>query len=153
MIGSERALWRLTRKKVAPYPGRLIRIETPIAHGVPDVYYIILGNSGWLELKYEPAWPTRGDRLRFGTLTIDQVLWLEAERAALGSAWILAQIGTRYLVPLPLLWHDLIGNGRGADPDEVLDTALVRDENGEFPTRQLINCLTRPNTTVKRSQQ
>lgn len=133
----------MTRDNLGPFV-RLVRVENlcpPV--GTPDVYFNYHGNGGWLELKYEPAWPTRGGKLRLSTLTIEQVRWAAAERTANGSAWILAKVGDVVIVPAPPIWGELI---TGVDPDAIRETALVRSAPNQFPTRELLALFARART-------
>ena len=141
--GSESALWKTFRSELSPFL-RLVRIENSIPpFGTPDVY--VRGRGAWVELKYEPMWPVRGGKLRLSTLVLEQVRWLQAEaKEEGGSAWIFAKIGAIYLVPLPLLWEELI---TGADPEEVLNTAIVRSKPNKFPTREMLGLLARRRVT------
>lgn len=95
---NERTLWAAMRKAVEPY-AVLVRVESPISPGIPDVAYCIrgCGASGWLELKYLKAWPTRpASTVNIPTLTREQVLFAETWHGAGGRAALLLQVGYWY---------------------------------------------------------
>ena len=139
-VSSERALWGTMRRTLAPF-GRLVRVESPITPGIPDVYYCLRGVSGWVELKEHDAWPVRpGTPLRLRHLRLDQVVWLEGERAAGGSAFMLLQIGRDYL----LLDAPVVrGVFRRELTRAAVTAAAVVYAQGRFPTAPLLRALTR----------
>ena len=89
---------------------------------MPDVYYRLLGVSGWLELKFRSTWPARDGPVTLKTLTTEQVRWLEAERRAGGLAWILALISNEYLIPAPAHWEAIATTG--VSKKELVSEAL-----------------------------
>lgn len=100
---SEANLWTYLRKKVA-LQGRWVRVENRVGPGTPDVYYIVDGISGWLELKQTDAWPAREDTIvKFDHFTFEQKDWLEKENSRGGRVHVLVQIGNEYLL-FPCWW-------------------------------------------------
>lgn len=62
----ESDLWRLVKAgfKTVPYHSRLIRIESTVGAGLPDIIYCIDKSvTGWIELKYLPSWPKRSSTI------------------------------------------------------------------------------------------
>lgn len=139
-MGSEKALWNLTRKKLAPY-GRLVRIESPSTEpGIPDVCYCIQGSTGFIELKEITRWPVRATTaFRISHLSLEQVVFAEAWTASGGASSMLLQVGRDYL---------LLGVG---SIRKIYDRALTKDgmvaecavfSQGKFPTAEIVTALT-----------
>ncbi len=138
-MSSERALWGTMRRALSPF-GRLVRIESPIAPGIPDVYYRLRGVGGWVELKEHDGWPVRPTTaLRLPHLRLEQVAWLEAERAAGGLAFLLLQIGRDYVLLDP---HTVRGVFRRELTREAVTAAAVAYGQGRFPTASVLRALT-----------
>lgn len=103
-MSQESALWKTMHKALATY-GHLDRVENRVGVGMPDVAYLLRRSpvaqavAGWVELKYEPAWPRRAATpVVFKKLTLDQVTWLEDYATLGGRAYLLAQVGRDYLL-------------------------------------------------------
>lgn len=127
------------RRALAPF-GRLIRIESPITPGIPDVYYRLRGVGGWVELKEHDGWPARpGTALRLPHLRLEQVIWLEAERAAGGMAFLLLQIGRDYVLLEP---NVVRGVFRRELTRAAVTAAAVAHGQGRFPTAAVLRALT-----------
>lgn len=78
---------------------RTVRVETTTENGVPDIYYNLHGETGWMEDKYLRAWPKRPTTtVKIKHYTDQQRKWLFEEGQAGGRAWLLLQVGTDYLL-------------------------------------------------------
>lgn len=140
---SEANFWHYLRPRLAPY-GRLIRIENSTENGTPDVYYLLRGRPGWMELKFR-AEPTRAATpITFDHLTMDQVNWLEDEAKHGGRASLFMQIGRRYVVVGPM--HARPIYEKRMNLQMVRDAALYQSVN-EIRPAELVRCLTRSITT------
>ena len=114
------------RRHLGPL-GRWIRMQSAIDAGVPDWHYTMLrgGVSGWLEDKLIPP-----SRRCPGTVTLDQILWGEAEVAA-GGRWHL--LG---LEPRTRTWL-LMTSGQARAWFDGGPLAAVIESTGRFPTREI----------------
>ena len=94
---TERRLWHTARAALQPY-AHLVRVESPVAPGIPDLAYCIHGGyAGWLELKYLARWPVRPSTpVVIPTLTPAQVVFAEQWAAKGGRAALLLQVGRWY---------------------------------------------------------
>ena len=137
---SEDALRVTVRDRLGPY-GRLTRIENKISTGVPDIAYTLCRASGWLELKFAARWPVRpATPLTIEHLTLEQVLWLEAEDRAGGRAWCLLQVCGDYLLLAPPAVRALYIGGIGRV--ELRARAAVFSEM-MFPTKKILRELSK----------
>ena len=129
----------IVRRHLAPL-GRFIRMESSIIVGLPDWYYVLRGQSGWIEAKLVP--PSKRCPSHF---TLDQILWGEAEVAA-GGRWHL--LG---LEPRTRAWMLFdVGQARAWFDGENHD--LVAEATGPFPTREIALALApRRHTLVRGS--
>lgn len=80
------------------------RIESDTTPGIPDIYYLKQGTSGWVELKYAKVLPKRDTTAVFKTmnhsLSDDQANWISLCLRNGGRAWVLAAFErTIWLVP------------------------------------------------------
>ena len=106
-MGSEHSLWLVTRDKLRQF-GVLHRVENRLEEGTPDVAYSLRFppgpsgrvGTGWLELKYAPAWPVNLDvpLILPHNLTDDQCIWAEGWCAAGGQYGLLVQVGRDYFL-------------------------------------------------------
>ena len=95
-MGSEGGLYENIAPKLRPY-GRFERVENSISSGWPDLYYLVRGHSGWIELKYLPRWPKLATTLvRIPSLTREQTHWLGKEAQNGGRAYLLLQVERDY---------------------------------------------------------
>lgn len=136
---SENALWDIVRKYLGPF-GVLQRIENRVDVGTPDFLYLIRRATGLVELKHEEFWPV-GARtpLVIKSLTLEQVLWLEAwARAPGGRAWCLLQVARHYILLQPEVVRAIFL--RQLVAADVLQQATVVG-TGKFPTVEIIKCL------------
>lgn len=99
---SEKALWKTFRRELGLY-GKLVRIENKVSTGIPDVSYVLrLGltsnfvGSGWVELKYLSAFPTRNQKVVLEKLRREQVVFAEEWEGAGGTSVLLVQVGKLY---------------------------------------------------------
>ena len=142
----EDAYWSTVRDNLSPF-GKLVRIETSTALGVPDVAYALRapnGNAatGWIELKSIDGFPKRdATRLHVETLTLEQVAFAEDWTAAGGRAFLLLKAPP---------WHFLFEPAgiRGVFEDAVRagDAFFVARAfgKGNFPTGRVLRALTGP---------
>lgn len=72
-----------------------IAVENPVYPGTPDVNCIL----GWIELKWLRSWPVREDTpVKLDHFTRQQRVWLAKRWHRGGSAWLLLQCGTEWLL-------------------------------------------------------
>lgn len=70
-------------------------IENKCAKGTPDVAYI----GGWMELKWNRAWPTKSDStVPFARYTNNQRLWLRKHWSLAGRAFLVLQVKREWLI-------------------------------------------------------
>lgn len=145
---NESAFWRkVVRPALLPF-GVLHRIENVTETGTPDVVYSLRrtridgpGRSGWIELKYVPAWPARqGSLFRFRKFTIDQADWLVEWRKVGGRACVLTRVGNDCFLMDGLLARELQS---GMTRQEIQRRCAVYGE-GVFPTGRIVKWLTEP---------
>lgn len=129
-MSSETALRGAVKRALAPY-ARVVRVENACEPGTPDVYYRLrTGEAGWLELKQTDDWPARPKTcLLIRSLTLEQVMWIEAETRAGGTAHALLQVATKRL----LLDAELV---RGLFERQLTRAALL-DRAAEVGDRRL----------------
>lgn len=96
------ALWATVKRALDPY-GVLVRIESPMTGGIPDVAYCLGGVAGWIELKYLSAWPLRATSpIVLPKLTSAQVEFINRwEKRGRGRAWVLLQVASDYALLNP----------------------------------------------------
>lgn len=135
-MSSERALWGAVKGHMAPYM-RLVRVENKVEKGTPDVYWRARGQSGWLELKHEAAWPMPLAPMKCKSLKLEQVLWLEAEEQAGGKAFVLFQVAKSYLLLRPSVVHRLYRGELYRDDPHILPLP----SNNGFPIVALFHAL------------
>ena len=143
---SEASLWSRAREELSPF-GKLERIENGIAKGTPDVAWLLRRYprvdpvSGWLELKYEPAWPSSDARpVIIKKLRREQVDFAEGWSGAGGRSFFLLQVGRDYVLfgePVARLIFD-----RAATRPLILGMATASAEGRGFPTADIVKGLT-----------
>jgi len=144
-MSSERSLWNQVRDKLSPF-GKLKRVENRVDLGFPDVVYnLALRKSppvtGFLELKYEHAWPTRRDTpVRIESLKLEQVRWMEDwVDEGRGHGWFLLQIERDYMLLRPsvmlALYHQM-----HCKQSLVVEADL--GWSGEWPLARILGVLT-----------
>lgn len=70
------------------------RVENRLNKGTPDVTWAANGRTGWMELKWERAWPaTPGGRLPVRSLTEEQRNWIRRFGRAGAATYILIGVG------------------------------------------------------------
>ncbi len=85
-----------------------VAVENDACPGTPDVTYV----GGWLELKSRDAWPKRPETpLRVRHFTQEQRIWLRAECAAGGRAFLLLRVRYDWL----LFWGETAADVLGTD--------------------------------------
>jgi hypothetical protein len=144
-MGSESGLWNTLAPKLRPF-GALHRVENRVEAGMPDLHYILRRKPGaraacgWLELKYEAAWPAQDDgAVHIKMLTLEQVNW-HLDYAALGGrVGTLAQFGRSYVLLDALLLARVYK--RTVTRAEVIAAAPLYDPT-TLPVGRLIRCLT-----------
>lgn len=85
---SEQLFWKYVKAGLEPH-GFLQRFEDKLTPGIPDLFYTINGQSGWIELKFSHRDPPSNprDMLRFA-----QYNWLrECSKHNEGFCWILGE--------------------------------------------------------------
>lgn len=80
------------------------RIESDTTPGIPDIYYLKQGTSGWVELKHAKVLPKRETTAVFGSLnhslSDDQANWISLCIRNGGRAFVLAAYErTLWMVP------------------------------------------------------
>jgi hypothetical protein len=90
---SEKALWSLVRNNL---PLKMYRVENRVMVGMPDVYFIRQGRSGWFEMKFAKDFKS-GRRVSVG-LKKHQHLWLKDYINHGGLCWILLRVGRTWLM-------------------------------------------------------
>ena len=68
----EKNLWKQIRDKLNDF--FIQRIETAIERGIPDVYFIYEGRSGWIEGKYIRQPKRKTTKLKV-KITVEQIAW------------------------------------------------------------------------------
>ena len=136
---TESSDWQAVHRALSPF-GRLIRVENPACLGTPDVWARLRGVGMWLELKHLDALPARVEtKVRLPKLTIEQVLWLEAEQAAGGRAWLLLHAGADWFLCAPDVARGLYEARYTA---EELGAACTEHARGAGAVRGLLARLT-----------
>lgn len=138
---SERGLWRTARRSLRPF-ARLVRLESSVGLGIPDVYYRLRNRdvAGWLELKELDRWPVRADTpIRIPSLTRQQASWLAEEWGAGGRAHLLLQVGPDYVLLEPAT---VLGIYRREVSRGGVEAAARVIGRGRFPTVPLVAHLT-----------
>lgn len=116
----------VARKYLAPF-GRFERVDTPLADGWPDVYYNLRRVSGWIEEKIVEPSGRCPDHL-----TLEQVMWGEAEVRAGGRWYLLARCGSTWWLMTAAacrVWRE----GGPAEPIFAI--------RGRFPTREILDVI------------
>jgi hypothetical protein len=87
-------------KRLLTGPGcRVTRIETTTVSGVPDIYYNLHGQTGWLENKFLRTWPKRAKTIvRLPHYTPQQKARLREEGETGARAWLLLRAGDDHLL-------------------------------------------------------
>ncbi len=141
---TEQNLWRYLRPRLEPF-GRLKRIENSTENGTPDLYYLLRGYPGWVELKFRPNEPARATTpVTFDHLTIDQVNWLEEEHRHGGRASILMQVERHYMIIGTDLVRPLYERRLTL---MMLKTKALYHTIGMIRPAEMVRCLTRPVAT------
>ena len=68
----EKQIWQIIRSKLNDF--FIQRVETSIERGIPDVFYCVDGNAGWLEGKYLRSPKREKTKLKL-KLSIEQIAW------------------------------------------------------------------------------
>jgi hypothetical protein len=139
-VSRETALYATLKRNLAPY-GRAVRFENrEVGPGTPDVYLQLRGRSSWLELKKLDRWPAdRAAPVTIPHLRLEQVGWLETERAHGGRAYLLLRVQKEYLLLDPSTVRDVLR--RNLTREQLEARAVVR-ATGAFPTLPLVRYLT-----------
>lgn len=143
---SEANLWARTREELSPF-GKLHRVENGIAKGTPDVAFLLRRYpkvppvAGWVELKFEPAWPTSDRRpVVVKKLKKEQVDFAEEWHAAGGRSFFLLQIARDYVLfdaPTARLLFE-----KALTRPLFLERATVAALGRGFPTADVLKGLT-----------
>jgi len=107
---SEKNFWTLVRNSLGM---KMYRVENRVMKGMPDVHYVREGKSGWIELKYIPAWPK--GRVSLG-LKLNQSIWLKEYDEHKGRCWVLFRVG-----------RDFVGLIDGKDAKRIYDRPSMKD--------------------------
>ena len=86
----EKNLWKQIRNKLNDF--FIQRIETAIERGIPDVYYLSEGQSGWIEGKYIKQPKRKTTKLKV-KITIEQIAWHFALNRHGGISYFLVKKG------------------------------------------------------------
>lgn len=116
----------VARRYLAPF-GRFERVDTPLADGWPDVYYVLRGVSGWLEEKVIPS-----SRRRPNHLTLDQIMWGEAEVRAGGRWHLLGRCGAEWWLMTAAQCRSWYEGG---------STEPIFAVSGRFPLREILDTI------------
>jgi hypothetical protein len=142
---TESLFWSsLVRPKLISF-GKLKRIEDLIEKGTPDVVYCLSwlnepAKMGWIELKKLRAWPGRSTTIvKLPHFTFDQVAFLESWGRKGAATFLLAQVGSDFLL---FRWDVVREVQTGLCKVDLLDRACVYGINN-FPTRDILRCLTK----------
>ncbi len=108
---SEKNFWVLLRTSMRKL--KMYRVENRVMKGMPDVHYILDGQSGWIELKYLKSWPKT--RMSIG-LRLNQSFWLKEYNEHKGKSWVLIRIG-----------RDFIGLISGSNAKRLFDRPSRKD--------------------------
>jgi hypothetical protein len=138
-MSGEHNLWVAARRHLGAY-GHFVRLECPIASGIPDVHFTLPRASGFIELKCVAAWPKRArSPVCIASLKPAQVVWLEQEAAAGGKAFMLAQIGGSWLL-LDVATVRSVFAGKETR-ESLCRRALVHGDGRRFPTKEILHAL------------
>ena len=75
--------------------GKAQRIEDSLNTGVSDVFYVIEGKTGFIELKYRAYFPKRDNTpIKFTHFSMAQLMFIVEVSENGGLAWLLCQIGS-----------------------------------------------------------
>jgi hypothetical protein len=81
------------------------RIESGTANGIPDVFFSIPKNSGWMELKVIDKFPVKSDtKVKIDHFYPEQKFWIRTRGETGGNVWLfvfVAETGEYFLFP----WH------------------------------------------------
>ena len=138
---SESALWK-TLKKHLSSRGHLIRVESSVGLGVPDVNYCFSGKDGWIELKEIKQFPKRPDTpVRLPHFTSAQRNWLRRRAQCGGRVFVLVRVlrGGIWML-FDGVWA---AEHLGYEPKEVLLLEALTHKNISFPTEAVLSCLLR----------
>ena len=86
----EKYLWKQIRDKLNDF--FIQRIETSIERGIPDVYYINNGRSGWIEGKYIRQPKRKTTKLKV-KITVEQIAWHISHARHGGLSYFLVKKG------------------------------------------------------------
>ena len=86
----EKNLWKQIRDKLNDF--FIQRIETAIERGIPDVYYIHEGHSGWIEGKYIKQPKRKTTKLKV-KITVEQIAWHISHTRHKGLSYFLVKKG------------------------------------------------------------
>lgn len=148
-MGSETALRGAVRAHLGPY-GRVVRIESPIEPGTPDIAWCLrlgaLGATGWMELKHLQSWPVRPDTavtLPHPDRIREQARWASAweQASPAGRSPLLLQVANDYLLFPGIMIADLFLDRPRNRAD--LCIAAMATGTGHFPTAAIIKALVR----------
>ena len=84
----EKNLWKQIRNELNDF--FIQRIETAIERGIPDVYYLSEGHSGWIEGKYIKQPKRKTTKLKV-KITIEQIAWHFALKRHGGISYFLVK--------------------------------------------------------------
>jgi len=99
---SETDFWQLISSNVKKWPAsQWNRIENMCQADAPDVEYIVMARTGWIELKFLPssAIPKRATSvLRVDHYTDGQRLWHRTRAACGGRVWVFLRAGDEFFL-------------------------------------------------------
>lgn len=119
----------------------VLRVENSAYPGTPDVWWVMGGQSGWIELKWLPSWPKRPSTVvRVDHFTPQQRVCLSLLRRARAQAHVVAKIEDDWL----LFSGEAAAEFLGRLPREKLLEKTIKVWNGRLDTQELRRCLKTP---------
>ena len=95
--------------------------------------------SGWIECKWDKAWPVRGGPLRVPHYTPQQKVWARRRCHRGGNCWLMLQVGVDWILLDGAIAALHLGN---STREELIDLSLQTWTNPP-PSEELIKCLGR----------
>lgn len=107
-VKNEAAFWTGFVRKALHQPTRgwvAWKVPAEIRKGLPDVWFGLhdlvanmFGETGWIELKYQPEWPKRVDTTIEVAVTVEQSAHLREARQGGVASWVLLGVADEWFL-------------------------------------------------------